>query len=703
MATLNDGLGEKDTPYQLHPATIDSSFQLSSCAAFNGVSRLFTKLSIPTHIEELYIAPAKEGISIQAEAKSSSTGAMVGNLVGVSAGELVINLKGLRMTPLGDNNESQSEDPHAAVELEWKCDVNLLDAAQLMRPAKDITNCHLLIEKLALVCMIKSKFEIQDIKSAHPHLESFSAWLDTRCEMAAEGRYLNVPDCASISRLDSVEREELIQDLLAQSLVTEAAAVATAIHRISEHSKAIILGNTDPLDLLMEDNVMTEVYDFMQLWDFSEFFELLGHYKPDMKILEIGAGTGGTTSNIIPHLKSIYGERMYGSYKYTDVSAGFFVAAKERFKAVSGLEYAILDISQDPILQGFEAESFDLIVATNVLHATPNLRETLSNVRKLLHPRGRLFLQELAPSTKWINYVTGVLPGWWLGVEDGRVTEPYVEPERWDKELKSAGFGGINAIAYDGHLLNNIIAIPAREEKSKRITILCRDKSWQFSERMVQQLRDKDYELDFCTLDQIPRSGQDIVALLDLEAPFLYRATEEDFSAFKSFVSHVQNAGVLWVTGACQNRCQDPNYSLILGMARTVRLELSVDFATLELDDFDDAVGWRATADVLHEFQHRARDLDDDPVFEYAISDGRVQIGRYHWVSVSNELLSAGHRSYPRKLGIGRPGILQTLVWKQEEPSDLKGNFVEVETRAAGLNFKVSQPLLYASIHAYTK
>lgn len=692
VATLNDSLGEKETPYQLHPATIDSAFQLFSCAAFNGVGRLFNKLSIPTHIEELYINPAKESIKIQAEAESSSTGTLSGNLVGVSAGKLAINLKGLRMTPLGDNNESQNEDPHAAVELEWKSDVNLLDATQLMRPDKDITKCHLLVEKLSLVCMIESTFQLQNVQTAQPHLDKFRAWLDTRRDMAIAGQYPNVHDCAMISGLDSTQRTNMIEQLLTQSIDTEAAAVATAIYRISKHCKDIFLGTTDPLDILMEDDILTKVYDFMQLWDYSEYFELLGHYKPDMKILEIGAGTGGTTSTIIPHLKSAYGERMFGSYKYTDISSGFFVAAKERFKAVQGLEFAILDVSQDPMQQGFEAESFDLIVATNVLHATPKLNETLSNVRKLLHPRGRLFLQELDPSTRWINYVMGVLPGWWLGEEDDRPLEPYVNPERWNKELKIAGFGGIDSVAYDGHLLNNIIAMPAREEKSKRITILSRGESSQHSQGMIQQLRERQYELDFCTLDQTPKSGQDIVALLDVEAPFLYSVKEEDFSAFKNFVSRIQDAGVLWVTGAAQNGCHDPNYSLILGMARTIRTELLMDFATLELESFDDATAYKATADVLQEFQHRIRDPDNDPVLEYAFSDGRVQVGRYHWVSVSNELLSTKQDSHPRKLEIGRPGILTTLHWKQQEPTELTGNFVELDTRAVGLNFKVSTP-----------
>ena len=67
-------------------------------------------------------------------------------------------------------------------------------------------------------------------------------------------------------------------------------------------------------------------------------------------------------------LSSLSGESMYSQYSYTDISAGFFVAAKERFKDRKNIHYAVLDISKDPIEQGFEAEPYDLILASNVGH-----------------------------------------------------------------------------------------------------------------------------------------------------------------------------------------------------------------------------------------------------------------------------------------------------------------------------------------------
>lgn len=85
-----------------------------------------------------------------------------------------------------------------------------------------------------------------------------------------------------------------------------------------------------------------------------------------MRVLEIGAGTGGTTTNLLSGLQSEFGERLYSKYSYTDISSGFFVGAKERFKDHPNIEFSVLDISKDPLEQGFEEESYDLILAANV-------------------------------------------------------------------------------------------------------------------------------------------------------------------------------------------------------------------------------------------------------------------------------------------------------------------------------------------------
>lgn len=124
----------------------------------------------------------------------------------------------------------------------------------------------------------------------------------------------------------------------------------------------------------MRDDGLRKIYDFpRELWDCREFFELLGHTKPSLRILEIGAGTGGTAAVVLDCLSTQTEERRYFEYCYTDISAEFFVAAQGRFKAFPNVDYKVLDISKDPMDQGFQPESYDLILASNVRLQRPLL------------------------------------------------------------------------------------------------------------------------------------------------------------------------------------------------------------------------------------------------------------------------------------------------------------------------------------------
>jgi len=85
-----------------------------------------------------------------------------------------------------------------------------------------------------------------------------------------------------------------------------------------------------------------------------------------MRILEIGAGTGGMTETAQRALSLPGGLRLFSAYTFTDISPGFFKAARERFSGYEGINYQVLDISRDPTEQGFAAEQYDLVIAANV-------------------------------------------------------------------------------------------------------------------------------------------------------------------------------------------------------------------------------------------------------------------------------------------------------------------------------------------------
>ncbi|KAL9076681.1 MAG: hypothetical protein Q9157_003571 [Trypethelium eluteriae] len=690
VASIDNSVNPSESVYAIHPSTIDCTFQLFSVAAAKGLSRLFARLCVPTFIEELYIKPTSDEILVEASTESTPKGAFQGDAVGISRGETVFYMKKLKLSPLADAEDARGDDPHAAVELVWKPDLHFVDNASLMPLAEHATGrgeLSFAVERMALASMIESSYLLADKEPHQPFLSKYRTWLDKVRQKALNGAYPHVADCQEIARMSSTDRRALIESSYGEMASTEAWPISAAVYRIFHASEDIFLGNTDALEVLMEDDVLTKVYDFGRISEFRDFLMLLAHDKPNLKILEVGAGTGGLTSTLLPHLKSGHPEspRNYFSYVYSDVSAGFFASAKDRFKDYDAIEYKLLDISKDPMEQGFEPESFDLIVASNVLHATSNLRETLSNVRKLLSPKGRLFLQELSPPVKWVNFVMGTFHGWWLGEDDGRVEEPYISPSKWDKVLRQAGFDGVHSLQHGDCFNANMVALPARPAVKKQLTLIVDGHLTSTTNEAASVLRRKGYQLDICVLGETPPSGQDIIALVDVGGPFLHNIDEKGYLRLHEMLQNCKDSGILWVTGAAQVKCSDPRYGMVLGMARTLRNELSLDIGTLELEKFD-SQGWEALAAVLPEFQRRAHDCELSPSLEWAFVDGLIQIPRFHWTSVNKQLLAPDSPHSARKLQIGKRGFFNSLYWKQHNFAEPERDCVQVRNCAVGLN-----------------
>ena len=419
-ATTANTIASGESDYQLHPTTIDHCLQVFSVGSSQGISRKFTQLAVPTHVEEIEVAGTQSLITVRVSATSTTKGSIVGKATGVDAsGKPVLTMRGVRLSPL-DSNAGSASDSHAAAVLKWQPDIDFLNPKDLIRSLPTKKEQMQLTEKLALACIVESDYLLKSDDGSSPHLKKFRAWLRDQVALIHAGEYRLVEDARDTLCLSSEDRNDLIKSLADQIRASPAAACAEIIMKVFQNCKSIVSNEEEPLPILYADNALQNLYDLMDACNRTDFLALLGHSKPRMKILEIGAGTGGTTEQILRDLRATTGERTYSTYTFTDISAGFFVAAKERFKDVPDIEYSVLDISQDPLAQGFEAQSYDLIIATNVLHATPKLVQTLKNVRTLLRPDGRLLLQELCPTARWVNYVMGVLPGWWLGEEDAR-------------------------------------------------------------------------------------------------------------------------------------------------------------------------------------------------------------------------------------------------------------------------------------------
>ncbi len=155
-----------------------------------------------------------------------------------------------------------------------------------------------------------------------------------------------------------------------------------------------------------------------------------------LRVLEVGAGTGGTTSSVLPELPAGWTD-----YTYTDISAAFFAAAKARFEAAYPfLDFRVLDVEQAPEGQGFQSEGYDLVMASNVLHATQDITVTLKHCRDLLAPGGLLILFEALKRQGWLDLTFGLMDGWWRFQDAHRPDYALMAGNKWQQVLADCGY-----------------------------------------------------------------------------------------------------------------------------------------------------------------------------------------------------------------------------------------------------------------------
>lgn len=168
-----------------------------------------------------------------------------------------------------------------------------------------------------------------------------------------------------------------------------------------------------------------------------------------IRVLEIGAGTGGTSRFVLRKISEVL--RAAGAsleavdYVYTDLSDGFLRHGREQFGAAHPFaRFRAFDIENIPEEQG----TFDVVLAANVLHATRSISRTLANVKRLLRRNGILVLTELTAASAFTTVTFGLLDGWWR-FEDAEARipgTPLVSVNGWREALKNGGFRDISVI-----------------------------------------------------------------------------------------------------------------------------------------------------------------------------------------------------------------------------------------------------------------
>lgn len=258
------------------------------------------------------------------------------------------------------------------------------------------------------------------------------------------------------------------------------------LSRCGDEMAPMLRGQTDPLEVLFPGGSTAEteaVYadsPMARTFNRSVALAVAGSASTvpgsrRLRILEVGAGSGGTTRAILDAL----GNRPV-DYVFTDISPVFVSAARERLADVAGLTFAPFDASSSPESQGFLCGSFDIVVAANVIHATPDLKETLGHVGALLSPRGQLVMLEATTRERFADLTVGFTSGWWsFSDTDLRPDYALLTRTQWTAVLAESGFAhaGVSPTvqSLEDPLAREAVIIAAKPQSPSREAIVIGD------------------------------------------------------------------------------------------------------------------------------------------------------------------------------------------------------------------------------------
>ncbi|KAB8239114.1 uncharacterized protein BDW43DRAFT_319357 [Aspergillus alliaceus] len=683
-ATVCNESAQDGCTYSIHPTVIDQCLQLLSIAGTRGRLREATKLYLPTFVESVYIAQGGPLLNIEASIDNPTASHVLGNATAAFEGQVVVSMKGALMTPVAVSESSEGSGVPLASYMEWRPDISLNPPEQLFGALPRIEAQTHDLEMLSTISLQQLARHVGSINTSIPYLKNYVGLLQKKStELQAPGR----------AEIHTDALPEALQKLVDSFPHDSHLGSLAKMHKdIVDHCADILQGSVDPLIIARQEGGLNTLYESIyQNEELCRFFGLLRHLNPVLKVLEVGAGTGSSTTYILKTLLSEQGKMHYSQYTCTDISWSSLNRAKDLFKDHKGFEFKALDISVDPTEQGFESQAYDLVIASNVIGAVANISGAVQNMKSLLAPGGYLLLQEFDAMVPSSLCITGLLPDWWN--DKGDFYAPCICPERWTEELYNAGFKGVskdmslNRTSLPCSLIQ-VANLPYGKDNLGEHIILLGPQSNSWAQSVAGALKNDGHTVTWGSLDGKMSEGQTVISLLDLDGPFFRDIGEKRLDSFKLLVA--SSARILWVTRSLQIACDDPDYGLVLGVSRTIKQEEGSYFGTFEIDKFDEnAVS--ALLRVHEKFcqQYHAKgttDLD----YEFALHEGMIHIGRFRWTSLTDQLFSDSRVGLPIKLSVSSHGSLNSLYWASDTNthSILGVDDVEVDISFVGLNFR---------------
>lgn len=560
------------------------------------------------------------------------------------------------------------------------------------------------------------ELEGQEAESWEWHHKRFYTWMK---EVVAQGEAgALAPNSQTWSRASQGVKRILADELSAGN------AAGRLTVRVGQNLARIVRGEIMPLELMMEGDLLNQFYmqhEALKTRSYAHLAKVAELYavkNPGAKVLEIGAGTGGATTTVL----EAFGARGDGTgtlldhYTFTDISPGFFEAAREKFAQWLGMmDFKKLDIEVDPLAQSFTAGTFDLIVAASCLHATKSLDRTMKHVRRLLKPGGTLLLIEATADRLEGQLIFGTLPGWWLGEEPERQNSPNASLEMWDRVLRETGFTGIDfeISDYEEPEFQSARVMLSRNvaKVQEPISIVVEDEATLSTQPWLSDLVEAiqvriGVAPKVVALDNVNAFKNTVcIMTVEMKNAFVDGMDETKFEKLKELFNHCN--GLLWLSCGGLVDSQDPSFSATEGLLRTMRQEDSSK-RWIRLDFEHDESPW--TSDKIGHIIHvieQSFDTDaqtTDIEWEYAVKDSMLHVAR----TFPDKVQDAAARDLkvlpdPELQPFHQPE--RPLIWetptsgsmgldpyfvenKVITTTEVPAGMVEVEAKAFGLNFR---------------
>ena len=273
--------------------------------------------------------------------------------------------------------------------------------------------------------------------------------------------------------------------------------------------------------------------------------------------------------------------------------------------------FKALDAEKDVVAQGYVEQSYDLVIASLVLHATSKLEHTMKNVRRLLKPGGFLLMLEVTSNGPMrMGFTMGGLAGWWLGGDDGRPLSPCISSAQWNTLLQKTGFSGVDTITPEVDILPRPFSVIVSQAVDDRINLLRQPLEFAQRDSEIQELvilggktlqtsrladnlsrlLSQHYRLitRINSLEDPRINGispmSTVISFTDLDEPIFKNLSGETLDGLKRLFDQSRN--VLWITQGC--RADEPFANMTVGFGRALILEMPhVRLQYLDIDRSD--------------------------------------------------------------------------------------------------------------------